>query len=35
MHMRIKYHFLVDFRVTRHAGETDSETHPEYSKQTL
>ena len=27
MHMRIKYHFLFDLHVTRHARETESEKH--------
>ena len=25
MHMRIRYHLLADFHVTRHARETESE----------
>ena len=25
MHMHIRYHFLADLHVTRHAGETESE----------
>ena len=25
MHMRIRYHFLVDLHVTRHSRETESE----------
>ena len=37
MHMRIRYHFVADLRVKRHACETESEKHigPDYSKQTL